>query len=473
MMKHLWVTLPYRSKMAVGLAIVFLLYLGVTFMVTQGVSGYMDSRQRLTEINRIQAQRDALFLSLQDAETGQRGYIITGNESYLMPYRAATQRIPKIFRRLEKTLANDPFQYDHLLKLETLTQSKLHELKSSVALRGTMGFSAAAERVSSGTGQHTMDQIRQVMREMQDEYNQQQQTQTSLTNQSIRYMLNILSVSQIMAFGILLLLYVLIYREALQRTQAERRLKETNDNLEQIVAQRTDELRKSNQELEQFAFIASHDLQAPLRKIQMFTELLREELAKQALTDTAQDYMERVQKSVDRMQGLIVDLLAISRINRKGAAFKMVDLKAVVGEAVDELTEAIQKNEGHIELGPMCEVEADPEQMRQLLINLVSNALKYHRDGVTPEVKITSSLKDNEVCELVVEDNGIGIPPEYQDKVFEIFQRLHGGKYEGNGIGLSIVKRIVERHGGHVKVDSALGQGSQFIVELPVHHVGA
>lgn len=472
-MKHLWVTLPYRSKMAVGLAIVFLLYLGVTFMVTQGVSGYMDSRQRLTEINRIQAQRDALFLSLQDAETGQRGYIITGNESYLMPYRAATQRIPKIFRRLEKTLANDPFQYDHLLKLETLTQSKLHELKSSVALRGTMGFSAAAERVSSGTGQHTMDQIRQVMREMQDEYNQQQQTQTSLTNQSIRYMLNILSVSQIMAFGILLLLYVLIYREALQRTQAERRLKETNDNLEQIVAQRTDELRKSNQELEQFAFIASHDLQAPLRKIQMFTELLREELAKQALTDTAQDYMERVQKSVDRMQGLIVDLLAISRINRKGAAFKMVDLKAVVGEAVDELTEAIQKNEGHIELGPMCEVEADPEQMRQLLINLVSNALKYHRDGVTPEVKITSSLKDNEVCELVVEDNGIGIPPEYQDKVFEIFQRLHGGKYEGNGIGLSIVKRIVERHGGHVKVDSALGQGSQFIVELPVHHVGA
>jgi signal transduction histidine kinase len=465
--------LPYRVKMAFGMALTFLLFLGVTLMVSEGVYGYMKSRDRQTRMNQIQIERDALFSALQDAETGQRGYILTGKQAYLVPYNSAVERLPAIRQRLERMVADDPFQKSHLETVERLADAKQAELEASIHLRRTQGLQPAMARVQRGQGQRYMEQIRHELALMQAEHLQQQHAQSEQATKSNHYLLNILSISQILAFGLLLLLYGIIYREALQREQAERQLQEANDNLEHIVACRTEELHRSNQELEQFAFVASHDLQAPLRKIQVFTEMLRDELRKQELSRQAEDYLSRLEKSASRMQTLIVDLLAISRVNRKGAPFKKVDLNHVATEVVDELNELIQKNEGHVELGPMCEVEADPDQMRQLLVNLVSNAVKYHQDGVPPEVKITSQLKDPDVCELVVADNGIGIPPDYQEKVFEIFQRLHGAQYEGNGIGLSIVKRIVERHGGKVRVASNSGQGSQFIVQLPVHHASA
>jgi len=257
--------------------------------------------------------------------------------------------------------------------------------------------------------------------------------------------------------------------ESVYRSQAEQRLQEANTNLERAVAQRTDELKQSNQELEQFAFVASHDLQAPLRKIQMFLELFKNELDNQTISQAAQDYLTRIEKAATRMQDLIIDLLAVSRVNRRNMAFKRINLNDVAAEAVDELSEVIRKQDGQVEVGALCQLDAEPEQMRQLLINLISNAMKYHQEGVPPVVKVASRTAGSGRCQLVVEDNGIGIPLEYQEKIFEIFQRLHGNKYEGTGIGLSIVKRIVERHGGNVKIDSKVGRGSQFIIDLPIH----
>jgi len=470
---NFWVKLPYRSKVALGMALAFLLYMGMTLLVSQGAHDYLRSRNRLAGINRIQITRDALFSALQDAETGQRGYILTGNEKYLTPYETSVRRLPQITRKLERMVANDPFQRSHLATVERLSAAKISELQETIKLRRSQGFQAAVLRVQQGYGRNYMEQIRQEMNLMQAEHAQQLQNQTHETNRTTTYMLNILSVSQIVAFGLLLLMYGMIYRETLQREQAERRLKEVNENLEREVAARTEELHKSNQELEQFAFVASHDLQAPLRKIQVFIEMLHTELDNQPLSESALDYLGRIGKSASRMQDLIVDLLAISRVNRKGAPFQWVNLNELASEAVDELSEMIQTCEGRVELGRMCQLEADPEQMRQVLVNLVSNAMKYHQDGVSPCVKITSEMKSNNWCELVVADNGIGIAPEYQEKVFEIFQRLHGAQYEGSGIGLSIVKRIVERHGGKIQIESQVGQGSRFILQLPVHHVGA
>lgn len=314
-----------------------------------------------------------------------------------------------------------------------------------------------------------MDKIRRVLGEMQQEHRQQLATQIQHTQQSVDYMLQMLGLSQILALGLLLFLYGLIYRESVYRSQAEQRLQDANTNLERAVAQRTDELKQSNQELEQFAFVASHDLQAPLRKIQMFLELFKNELGGQTINQAAQDYLTRIEKAATRMQDLIIDLLAVSRVNRRSMAFKRINLNDVAAEAVDELSEVIRKQGGQIEVGSLCQIEAEPEQMRQLLINLISNAMKYHQEGVPPIVKVASRSAGSERCQIVVEDNGIGIPQEYQEKIFEIFQRLHGNKYEGTGIGLSIVKRIVERHGGKVKIDSKIGRGSQFIIDLPIH----
>lgn len=468
-MMPIWGKLPYRYKMALGLALAFLLFMGMTFLVFQGVSDYMISRQRLTQINQIQLKLDALYSALQEAESSQRGFVITGNEAYLAPYDHALQRLPHITKKLERLTADDPPQRQRIAQVEQLMQIKLQELSETIRLRRVAGMQVAADLVRTGFGKHTMDKIQAVMGEIQAEQNQQQHSQALKTDRNVKYMLDMLNLSRVMAFVFLLGLYLLIYKEAIQRAQAEHQLQQNNDNLEQIVAQRTAELKQSNEELEQFAFVASHDLQAPLRKIKMFAELLKEDLGT-SLSDSAQDYFARIDKSVQRMQDLIVDLLAVSRITRKGASFRMVDLHQLAAETVDELAADIEKSEGQIELGSLCHVEADPEQMRQLLSNLVGNALKYHQPGVAPRVKICAEMKDANTCELVVQDNGIGISQEYFERIFEIFQRLHGSQYEGNGIGLSIVKRIVERHGGKVNIDSEPGQGSRFIVQLPVHH---
>lgn len=234
-----------------------------------------------------------------------------------------------------------------------------------------------------------------------------------------------------------------------------------------------EKLERSNHELEQFAFVASHDLQEPLRKIRLFGEVLGNRLENR-LDDETRDYLNRMLDAASRMQAMITGLLELSRINTRGQDFVNVDLKAVMQEVVSDLETRINQTRGKVEVEHLPTIEADPMQMRRLMQNLVSNALKYSRQGVPPKIHITGEViqpesgKPKQVV-LRVEDNGIGFEMEYLERIFQPFQRLHGrGVYEGTGIGLSICQRIVERHGGNLTAESVLDQGSVFIVTLPL-----
>jgi PAS domain S-box-containing protein len=272
---------------------------------------------------------------------------------------------------------------------------------------------------------------------------------------------------------------------AIERAQIYHNLQDLNSNLENRVTQRTEELNllnaeleRSNQELQEFAYVASHDLQEPLRKIQAFGNLLQEEYAPELGDGT--EYIDRMRNAATRMRVLIDDLLTFSRVATKTLPFAPVNLATIAQDVIDDLDTRLQETHGKVEIEPLPTIDADPRQMYQILQNLIGNALKFHRLDVIPIIKVSARLQDSpsmdegltrQQCVLTVEDNGIGFDEKYLDKIFTVFQRLHGrNEYAGTGIGLAVVRKIVERHGGHVTATSKLGTGSTFIVTLPVSH---
>jgi PAS domain S-box-containing protein len=243
--------------------------------------------------------------------------------------------------------------------------------------------------------------------------------------------------------------------------------------VEEAIAQKAAELARSNAELEQFAFVASHDLQEPLRKIQAFGDRLKGKIGG-AIAPEAQEYLERMQNASARMRTLINDLLAFSRVIRRTEPFVSVDLTAVTRGVLGDLEVRIEKSGAKIEVGDLPTIEADPMQMHQLLLNLISNALKFQAAGAQPVVKIRSRtfsvLSGEQLCEITVEDNGIGFEEKYLEKMFAVFQRLHGrNEYEGTGVGLAVCRRITDRHHGTITAKGQLGHGAIFIVTLPTH----
>lgn len=235
------------------------------------------------------------------------------------------------------------------------------------------------------------------------------------------------------------------------------------------------ELERSNRELQDFAYVSSHDLQEPLRKIQAFGDrLLRME--KDNLSDQGRDYLQRMLNASSRMQTLINDLLSFSRVTTKARPFQNVDLNVIVAEVLSDLEILIEQKNAKINVPELPVIEGDHTQIRQLFQNLIHNALKFSREGVQPEVTITlrefsnnqhlSSTPGDIMVEIGVSDNGIGFDTKYLDRIFHIFQRLSGHKYEGSGIGLAICKKIATRHGGSISATSEVGQGSTFIVTL-------
>lgn len=261
-----------------------------------------------------------------------------------------------------------------------------------------------------------------------------------------------------------------VLRSADQLRIVNQRLESLNDDLVGVNAaleRRAAELARSNEELDQFASIASHDLQEPLRKVRTFTQELSV-IEESRLSDKGRDYLHRTNAAAERMQRLIEDLLRFSRVSTQGRPFVDVDLQAVTREVLSDLDAQIAATGAVINVGPLPTLRADPLQMHQLVQNLVSNAVKFHRPDVVPVVDISAIVAGDRVL-LSVHDNGIGFDPRYSQRIFRVFERLHGrNEYPGTGIGLSVCRKIADRHGGTIVADGEPGSGSTFTVTLPL-----
>ncbi len=256
--------------------------------------------------------------------------------------------------------------------------------------------------------------------------------------------------------------------EAVQRELAERK------RMDEMLARQAQELARSNAELEQFAYVASHDLQEPLRMVASYVQLLKRRYQGKLDAD-ADDFIAYAVDGATRMQRMINDLLAYSRVNTRGKPFEPTDCEAVLEQALANLQMAMVESGAQITHAPLPTVMADKTQLMQVFQNLVGNAIKYHGDR-PPEIHIEVKRQNDEWL-FSVRDNGIGIDPQYAERIFVIFQRLHNhAEYPGTGIGLAICKKIVERHGGRIWVESQPGQGATFYFTIPIpevmHHHG-
>lgn len=253
-----------------------------------------------------------------------------------------------------------------------------------------------------------------------------------------------------------------LQKELEERKITENKLKKSEKDLKALI----EELKRSNEELQQFAYVSSHDLQEPLRTITSFTQLI-ERRYKDKLDSDADEFIEYIVEAAKRMQTLINDLLNYSRVATRGKEFELVDTKEILENTISNLHAAINENDAQITHENLPKVMADKRQMIQLFQNLIGNAIKFKKPGIPPKIHIKTRKNKNEYV-FGVQDNGIGIEKQYMERIFIIFQRLHTrDEYDGTGIGLAVSKRIVERHGGTIWVESEPSAGSTFYFTIP------
>ena len=431
-----------------------------------------ENRLWVTHTHLVLEKLDAVLADVLNAETGQRGFILTGESSYLEPYNDALNRVQQSVKDVRELTVDNPRQQRSLDYLEKLIAMKLSELQDRVEIRTRNGLLAGVEAVRQGSGKAHMDQIRVKIAEMRMEEDRLLKLRSAEAAKSSRTARTVLVIGEVLAVVFLCLAGIVVGQEMRQRRRAEEEIHKLNASLEQRVAERTAELSerskdlaRSNTELQQFAYVASHDLQEPLRMVASFTQLLAKRYGEK-LDDDARDFINYAVDGATRMQTLISDLLNYSRVGTQGKPLALTDSDALVKRVLESLQFTIEESGAVISTDPLPTVMADPQQLGQLFQNLLTNAIKFHGEQ-PPRIRI-SAERNGDDWKISVRDNGIGISLEHAERIFIIFQRLHTKtEYPGTGIGLAICKKIVERHGGRIWIEPSPEGGTTFCFTIP------
>jgi signal transduction histidine kinase len=403
---------------------------------------------------------------LAKAEAGQRGYVLTGQPRYLKPYQDALASLETKQRLLRDLVKDNSPQGQRIERLESLIWSKLSEINDTIQLRHSSGFETALERMRDDRSKQLTDQISKVAADIDaEEYGllsqRQHQTETQAKRTGFVSMGGSVVVFLLLALGT-----IAIERDVRRRQRLEANLRAA----EELSRSQLEELRRLNSDLEQFAYSASHDLQEPMRNVAIYSQLIQERYRGKQLDEAADEFLGYLVEGAQRMLRLVDDLLAYTRAAGMGEGkLEIADANTALRDALSSLRTSIEESGASITSAPLPDVCIKPSSLQQLFQNLIGNSIKYRRDAEAPSVHVSAEQAEN-YWTFAISDNGIGMDPQYTSKIFGIFKRLHGrGKYSGNGIGLAICKRIVEREGGKIWVESQLDRGSTFYFRLPGH----
>ena len=470
-----------RGVIPLASILILLSLLGTFALTFDRVLRVFEAKDWVAHTWEVSASLESVYGIVAAAESDARAYLLTkdapSSERYQSSRSKANAAIIGV-RRLTQDNESQKARLDRLqsaVDLRYTTMRKIVETRAANSLERSLAILQSGR--TKGQGLRAMQEVRDAIRACTEEEDRLLQIRLresdgQFLQAELSFALCIaISFVLISAFGLLSNRIVLQREEAAEeertfRTQLEREVERTKA-AERRLETTMVELRRSNEELQNFAFVASHDLQEPLRKIRAFSDRVRRRGA-ETLDEESLDSLRRVENAADRMQRLILDLLELSRITTKTRPRVDVDLNRLLDEVVDDLQTRIEETGGRVEYLELPSVVTDPAQIRQLFQNLIANALKFRREGVPPIVTIVGEARPDGRLAIEVRDNGIGFDEKYSDRIFVVFQRLHGrGEYEGSGIGLAIVRKIVERHGGTIQARGRPEEGAAFLFDLP------
>lgn len=465
-----------RIRLLLSITFFVLIVVGMTAIYTIGtVKGNIFWVQHTKDVLQVS---DELYASCLEAESSARGYALSGDSSFRISYNKARKESFLLLDSL-RLMSNDNYAQQHNIRdLKSVIDRKMVELDENLIFRGP-DSSFVPDSASLPLREDLM--ISSDIRIRLAEINKLENLLLYERNKGLRNNLNtlpaILLISTLIGIGIAgLSLYTMIQYNK-HRLQAQ-------EAIHAYQLQLTDQIERlnmSNKELEQFAYVASHDLQEPLRKISAFSDLLNDQY-KDKLEGEGSLYLSRIVNSSTRMRKLINDLLNYSRVGRKPIAEEIIALDELMPTILEDLEILIKEKKADISLTPLPEVKGSPSEIRQLFQNLLVNALKFSKPDEPTVIQITahpasreevarhSTLDPMALYHVIrIKDQGIGFDQQYADRIFVIFQRLHGkDKYEGTGIGLAVCKKITEKLHGAIYAESEPGQGATFTLLLPM-----
>jgi signal transduction histidine kinase len=421
-------------------------------------------------------QVEQVLSSAVDAETGERGYLISGRDSYLEPYTIAQNELPGELDHLQSLVSDNPNQTERLKDLRGSLERRMAVLERAIAMRRQRGPDLSAALLIGGPGRIEMAHVRAICDAMEAEEDRLLAMRTVDTQNSKRRAQIAVVVASTLDFLLILFAFSQFARERELRVLAEEtgqelriaqhetesraeEVRQLNATLEDRVRVRTAELERINRELEAFSYSVSHDLRAPLRTIDGFSLALEEDYAA-TIDDAGRDYIGRVRGGVQRMGQLIDALLQLSRITRAEIIREDFSMSGLAQSIASDLKEPNRGRDLIFDIEPGLTVNADPRLIRIALENLLGNAIKF--TSKVPHARIAFGW-DPEENAWYVRDNGAGFDMVYADKLFTAFNRLHGDKdFKGSGIGLATVARVVHRHHGRIWAEGDVNQGATF-----------
>jgi signal transduction histidine kinase len=473
-----------QIPLAAGFLLLFAIGAASIWLILNG-QAFNDSVARTLQI-RSDAYR--LLTLIQDAETGQRGYLITEDETYLRPYEAGIAEIPKALEELRRLTSGNPKQRDSIAALSEALVRKLTELSATVASAKAGDRDGAIKRVKNNVGNRLMEAIRgDVARiEAEEERTETQLSQQARTTDLLLGGVNLGGV--LVVCGLAALVISFANRSTRQLLAAQQQLETTNSNLEVMVADRVSELQAANEEIQRFAYIVSHDLRAPLVNVMGFTSELdsaREEIAaffktietkapelvsedaRAAIDTDLPEALGFIRTSTAKMDRLINAILKLSREGRRVLTPEPIDLVALVTAQGESLSQQLAAGDAELKVAPeLPDLVSDRLAIEQIFGNLIENAVKYLKPGRPGRIEVTGSRKGAYLT-YQISDNGRGIETKDFERVFELFRRAGEQDKPGEGIGLAYVRNLARRLGGNVSVQSVFGEGSTFTVTLP------
>jgi signal transduction histidine kinase len=427
--------------------------------------------------------------ALRRAESGQRGYLLTGDPAYLADYEIGARRLWEIYPDLERLIADNPEQQQKLAGLQPLVQAKMQELDETIAMARSGRRDEAITLTRSNRGLDTMNAaLAQILAMLNDERRllAERRDYSDRTN----LLLFIVNFVGGLVITILALSSISLIRKRsdqlasahAQLAAANAELAQNNVMLEERVAERTADLREANDEIQRFAFIVSHDLRSPLVNIMGFTSelaALQDEIFAEPKPGDAPAKREQqreeftealgfIKASIAKMDRLINAILQLSRAGRREFTPREIDLAVLVKTLAGDVAHRAGEVNAKIEIGALPTITSDRLALEQIFSNLLDNAIKYLRRDLPGQIDVTATERGNFVV-IEVSDNGRGIDPRDHERIFELFRRAGKQDVAGEGIGLAHVRALVRRLGGSIKVESALNQGTTFTIILPKH----